>query len=265
MMKYKTKLLVERFSSIVSEWPGIECVSLNEAALPDTLDPYFALIMDIYYRDSIPGAEERLKRYGQDTEAFETSGKGNKDQGSKDRFLIGDIPIRLEYKPVNMIEELVTIADTRLESLWLIKEAGTDSFYRLSQGEIIYSRNDWIKGIRKRLTALGDEFWNSMRMAHESKMEHFLSDLGAAVLQGDDFFYLISAAGFIKNACLTLFCVSRRFEPSHRAYYNQALDLKELPDSFRAYFETFLRPDPDTTMERKFSLAQYIARGIISL
>jgi len=54
-MKFKTKLLVDRFASIVSQWPGVECVALNETALPDTLDPYFALIMDIYYRDAIPG------------------------------------------------------------------------------------------------------------------------------------------------------------------------------------------------------------------
>jgi len=259
-MKFKTKLMVDRFASIISQWAGVECVSLNEAALPNTLDPYFALIMDIYYRDSIPGAEERQLLYGKDVEAFETSAKE-----SKDRFLIGDIPIRLEYKSVGRIEELVTIADTKLEALWFIKDSGTYSFYRLSQGEIIFSRTGWIKDIRRRLSSLGDEFWQSMRNAHESKMIHFLSDLGAALMQGDDFFYLTSAAGFIKSACITLFCINRRFEPSHRAYYRQVLELKELPDSFPAYFETFLRPDPEITMERKHSLAQLIARGIVSL
>ena len=259
-MKFKTKLLVDRFASIISQWPGVECISLNEAALPNTLDPYFALIMDIYYRDSIPGAEERHVLYGKDLEAFETSAKE-----SKDRFLIGDIPIRLEYKSVGMIEELVTIADTKLESLWFIKDSGTYSFYRLSEGEVIFSRNDWILDIHRRLANLGDEFWQSMRNAHESKMEHFLVDLGAALMQGDDFFYLISAGGFIKSACLTLFCINRCFEPSHRAYYKQTLKLRKLPDSFPAYFETFLRPDPEITMERKFSLAQLIARGIVSL
>ena len=65
-MKYKTKLLVDRFASILSQWPGVECVSLNEAALPDILDPYFALILDIYYRDSIPGPDERQRLFGGD-------------------------------------------------------------------------------------------------------------------------------------------------------------------------------------------------------
>jgi len=259
-MKYKTKLLVDRFAAIVSQWPDVECISLNEAALPDTLDPYFALVMDVYYQGNIPGAEERYSLYGQDLEAFETSGGG-----SKDRFLIKDIPIHIEYKSVRMIEELVTIADTRQNSLWFIKDSGTYSFYRLSGGEIIFDRTKWIMNIRRRLNNLGDEFWQIMRNAHESKMEHFLSDLGAALIQGDDFFYLISAAGFIKNACLTLFCINRRFEPSHRAYYRKVLELKSLPDSFKACFESFLSSNPEITKKRKFSLAQLIARGILSL
>jgi len=257
-MKYKTKQLVDRFAAIVSQWPGVECVSLNEAALPDTLDPYFDLILDIYYQDPPPPPEERQKLYGGDLSVFESN-------RNKDRFLIGDIPIRLEYKSVRMIDELVTFADTSLESIWFIKDSGTYSFYRLSQGEIIFSRNDWIKGIRERLEKLGDDFWNIMRNIHESKMEHFLNDLGAALMRRDDFFYLISAAGYIKNACLTLFCINRIFEPSHRAYYSKTLELKILPDSFKAYFESFLRSDPELTMERKYSLAQHIAREIVSL
>jgi len=259
-MKYKTKLLVDRFAGIVSQWPAVECVSLNEAALPDPLDPYFALILDVYYKDSIPGPDERQRLFGEDIEAFETSVRSNKD-----RFLIGEIPVRLEYKLMRRMEELALIAGTRLESLWLIKEKGTYGFYRLTQGEIVFSRNDWIKDMRHRLSDLGDEFWQSMRGAHEAKMEHYLSDLGAALLQEDDFFYLISSVGFIKYACLALFCVNRQFEPSHRAYYKKILELKELPDSFRACFESFLSADPEMTRERKFSLAQLMARGIIAL
>ena len=259
-MKYKTKQLVDRFSPIISQWAAVECISLNEAALPDTLDPYFALIMDVYYTDQIPGPQERQELYGSDLQAFETSGQGNKD-----RFLVGDIPVRIEYKCVKMIEDLVTIADTKFDSLWFIKDSGTYTFYRLSKGEIIFSRGNWMADIRQRLTNLADDFWNIMRNAHESKMEHFLGDLGAAVMQKDEFFYLISAAGFIKNACLTLFCVNRCFEPSHRAYYKQVLKLKNLPESFPSYLETFLRSESELTMERKYSLAQLIARAVVKL
>ena len=259
-MKYKVKLLVDRFTRILSQWAGVECVSLNEAAQPDTLDPYFALILDVYHSGPIPDAEERCGLYGEDVAAFETSWKEEKD-----RFLIGELPVRLEYKSTGNIEELVSFADARLESLWLIKDSGTYGYYRLAQGEILFSRTTWIEDLRNRLSSLKDEFWKQMRSAHESKMEHFLSDLGAAFFQGDGFHYLISSAGFIKSACLTLFCVNRRFEPSHRAYYNQTLELPVLPESFAAQFESFLSNGPEMTMERKYGLAQLMARSIIAL
>jgi hypothetical protein len=257
-MKYKTKLLADRFTGILSAWPGIECVTVNEAALPDTLDPYFALILDVFYSAPIPPAEERRRLYGEDLLAFETS-----LQAVKDRFLVGDIPVRLEYKSTAKIEELVGIAGARFESLWLIKDSGTYAFYRLANGDVLFSRSGWIMGIRRSLEGRGDSFWEGMRSASQSKMEHFLNDLGAAYLQNDDFHYLLASAGFIKEACLTLFCVNRRFEPSHRAYYRQVLELPALPASFPAELENFVRQGPEMTMERRYSLAQVIARSIV--
>jgi hypothetical protein len=259
-MKYKTKMLADRFAQTLSAWPGIECVTVNEAAMPDTLDPYFALILDVFYSAPVPEAAERSRLYGPDTVAFETSA-----QVIKDRFLIGDIPVRLEYKSTAKVEELVDIADTRIESLWLIKDSGTYGLYRLANGEILFSRGNWISHIRDRLEHLGSSFWDGMRDANQSKMEHFLNDLGASYFQHDDFHYLLASAGFIKNACLTLFCFNHRFEPSHRAYYDQVLELPSLPESFPAQLESFLRQGPDVTMERRYSLAQVIARGIVSL
>ena len=258
-MKYKTRVLVERFTNILSDWPGVECVALNEAALPDTLDPYFALILDVFCSGPIPGAEERCQLYGDDVAVFESSA-----QNDKDRFLIGDIPVRLEYKFIEKIEELVSIADTRVDSLWLIKDSGTYGFYRLANGEIVFSRSDWINDIRGRLENIPDAFWVHMREAAQSKMEHFLSDLGAASFQGDKFHYLIASAGFIKTACLVLFCVNHRFEPSHRAYYEQVKKLPLLPQSFVAEFDNFLAIEP-VAMERTFKLAMLIARGIVTL
>ncbi|GHV14562.1 hypothetical protein FACS189491_11030 [Spirochaetia bacterium] len=259
-MKYKTKVLADRFAETLSAWPGVECVSLNEAALPDTLDPYFALILDVFHSKPIPEPDERQRLYGDDVSVFETS-----SQSVKDRFLIGDIPIRLEYKSTSKIEELVTIADTRLESLWLIKDSGTYGFYRLAHGEILFSRTNWIADIRRRLLNLSGTFWEEMRYANQSRMEHYLGDLGAAFFQGDDFHYLIASAGFIKTACLVLFCINRRFEPSHRAYYKQVMELPVLPGSFAAELENFLHNGPEMTMERRYSLAQVIARGIVTL
>jgi len=259
-MKYKTKLLVDRFTELLSSWKGVECITLNEAALSDTLDPYFALILDVFCSGAIPDMEERCRLYGDDVAAFESSARNEKD-----RFLIGDIPVRLEYKKTAKIDELVDIACTNYESLWFIKDAGTYGFYRLANCDIIFSRSNWIHDVRKRLETIGEEFWVQMRSAVQSKMEHFLADLGAACFQGDKFHYLIASAGFIKTACLTLFCINRRFEPSHRAYFKQVCELPILPESFSAEFQTFLESNTSADLDSRFYLAKLIAQKIVTL
>ncbi|MCL2600842.1 MAG: DUF4037 domain-containing protein [Treponema sp.] len=259
-MKYKTRVLVEHFAGILSSWPGVECVTLNEAALPDTLDPYFALIMDVFFSSPVPDAKQRCEMYGNDVAAFESSGLHEKD-----RFLIGDIPVRLEYKSTEKVEELVSIADTETDSLWLVKHSGTYGFYRLAAGKTVFSRTGWIDGIRKRLDALPEAFWAEMRTAAQTKMEHFLSDLGASSFQGDEFHYLVASAGFIKSACLVLFCVNRRFEPSHRAYYKQVLELPMQPERFQAQLENFFDGGSGASMDRRFGLAKLMAKGILGL
>jgi len=259
-MKYKTRVLVERFAGILSEWPGVECVTLNEAALPDTLDPYYALIMDVFFSSPVPEPRQRCEMYGSDVAAFESSG-----MNEKDRFLIGDIPVRMEYKSTEKVENLVSIADTNTDFLWLIKHLGTYSFYRLASGQTVFSRAGWIGGIRKRLEKLPEIFWTQVRGAAQSKMEHFLSDLGAASFQGDEFHYLVASAGFLKTACLCLFCINRRFEPSHRAYYKQVLELPILPERFSAKLENFFSGGPGASMDRRFGIAKLMAKGIVGL
>jgi hypothetical protein len=238
----------------------VECITLNEAAMSDTLDPYFALILDVFYSAPIPGADTRCGLYGDDVAAFESSG-----QGEKDRFLIGDIPVRLEYKKTSKIEELVNIACDKHDSLWLIKDSGTYGFYRLSICEIVFSRSNWIHDVRKRLDNIPDRFWTEMRGTIQLKMEHFLSDLGAACFQGDKFHYLIASAGFIKAACLTLFCINKRFEPSHRAYFKQVCELPVLPPKFSAEFQAFLESNTAAELDSRFYIAKLIAQKIVVL
>jgi hypothetical protein len=138
-------------------------------------------------------------------------------------------------------------------------------FYRLQKGVVLYQKSDWIDTVREKLAALPDSFWEQLRRANESRMEHYVSDLGAAVAQADDFHYLISSAGFIKHACMALFCANHCFEPSHRAYSERIKELKILPDDFPGRLDSFLRNDEEMTPERKFSLAQLIARSVMAL
>ncbi|GMO59722.1 MAG: hypothetical protein Ta2G_19760 [Termitinemataceae bacterium] len=257
-MEYKAQVVLENYVKILSSLDGIECITLNEAALPAVLDPYFALILDVFYNGRIPDAIEREKLYGSEISAFESS-------GSKDRFFVGSLPVRFEFKPTQKIDELVDIAYTDTDSIWLVKDSGTYTYYRLVNGSLLFSRSSWIADVRSRLCNLGNNFWLNMRQAAQSKMEHFLSDLGAAVMQNDIFFYRMSAAGFIKNACLTLFCINREFEPSHRAYYKKVTNLPILSDSFAAQLETFLRVEAEQNLQKRYALAQGIAKGIVSL
>jgi len=75
----------------------------------------------------------------------------------------------------------------------------------------------------------------------------------------------VASAGFIKTACLALFCANRRFEPSHRAYYRQVIELPQLPERFSAQLENFFSGGPGASMDRRFSLAKLIARGVVGL
>ncbi len=260
MVKHKTRQLSDTLVGIISSWDGVECITLNEAAMPDTLDPYFALILDVYHSGGIPPVDARRAAYGKMVAAFETS-----PLHAKDRFLIDGLPVRVELKLTDKIDSQVAIAANPSSSMWSLHRTGTYMFYRLQKGVMLYQKSDWLEGVREKLAALPDSFWEQLRRANESRMEHYVADLGAAVAQGDDFHYLISSAGFIKHACMALFCANCRFEPSHRAYSEQIKELAVLPDDFPGRLDSFLRNDEEMTPERKFSLAQLIARSVMAL
>lgn len=258
-MKPKVRELADRLVQAVSAWDTVECICLNEAAATDTLDPYFALILDVYLSGDLPPAQERMLAYPEHS-VFETSPNGNKD-----RFMVGELPVRIEYKAVARIEELAAIALRAGSDLWKIRDSGTYVFYRLVHGQPLFKRTDWLPGIIAPLSLLSDEFWVRMRSFYQSTMDHFLTDLGASIVQNDSFHYLVSASGFIKYACAALFMENGEFEPSHRGYYTQVHTLKTIPDDFIGRFESFLRPDSELPPERKYEIAKLIGRSLVGL
>jgi len=262
-MKYRIRQLAERLTSLLAAWRGVECVMVNEDAEGDTLDPYFALILDVFYTAPVPAPAERAEAY-----AALGSGEGEvaalESALAKDRFLVGSVPVHIEFKSAARVDGLLAIACDRLDSFYLLKDSGTYGFYRLAQAEVLFSRGGWIRSVQARLAALPDAFWAAMREANQSKMEHFLIDLGEASLQRDAFNILVSSSGFIKSACLTLFCVNRRFEPSHRAYYTQVRVLPTLPDAFAERLDAFLGAGA-AGGNRRYLLAKVLAMGIVGL
>jgi hypothetical protein len=262
-MKRKVERLAKSITEVISSWGTAECVALGEHSEADVLDPYFAVVIDAYLHESPPTSEERqaafAKAVGQPG-AFETSASR-----SKDRFFIDGLPVRVEYKSVGMIEDVIARCkgpDSQI--VWMFKNSGTYMFYRLINSRVLYQKSDWIEVVRRELGLLPSSFWQDLHEAFLSKMEHYLADLGAASFSDDGYFYDVSMAGFIRYAAAALFTANRRFEPSHRYVSAQLRELPSMPDDFFGRWETLLRSDLEISGNQKYEVAQLIARSVLA-
>jgi hypothetical protein len=261
-MRKNVERLSERLAAVLSSWDVVECVALGEHSESDVLDPYFALVLDVYHRGPIPELAIRRAAFAAalgDPGAFESAAAQ-----TKDRFFIDGLPVRVEYKGMQLTERFLE-ANIDLDVVWVLKNSGTYMFYRLLHSRVLYSRSGWMEASREKLEKLPLDFWDLMRDAFQAKMEHYLSDLGAAALRDDGFFYLESAAGFALNAAAVLFMANKRFEPSHRLIGVQLRELERIPDDFFGRWDTFLRSDIEMTRAQKYEIAELIARSVIAL
>lgn len=222
----------------------------------DIYDPYFFLSFDVYYSGELPDRERRREALG-DTVAFETL-----EPARKDRFLLEDVPCRLEYKDESRIE--ATVESVR-EDAGVLREGGTYLFYRIMYARELYSGSDWLGSVRREAEALPESFWVRLRESYQARMEHDLGDLAAAVVRDDNLFYLISLADFIRSVCSVLFAVNRRFEPSDRMLSSVVKKLDVLPESFKGRFDSLIRQDSDLTPERKREIATLFAKSVVAL
>ena len=255
-MQQKRQQVIESVRQVLDGWREIETVSLLDFG-EDIYDPYFFISLDVFYQESLPEPEERAAAFDF-AELFESNlGRG------KDRLLIDEIPIRLEYKRAAEVTETV---NTALNHPGDLTEPGTYLFHRLYASRTLIERSDWLSKLRSALDEdLPEEFWHFQRSALQLKMEHSLSDLMAAVLMEDQLFYLVSASGFIRSLCSVLFAINRRFEPSGRFLGKKTTELSVLPESFAGLFDTFLREDPTISRQKRKEVAELLARGVISL
>jgi hypothetical protein len=219
-------------------------------------DPYYFLSLDVYISGLLPETEERGKSlsFGM---AFESS-----QPKGKDRFIVDDMPVRIEYKTVERISDLV---DGKEGFLSTMRGAGTYVFYRLVYCDVLYDRSGWIARIREKLKGMPQPFWGVLRTFFQSRMEHCLSDLGAAAIRSDELFFVISLGNFLQSVCSVLFAVNCRFEPSFRLFSEQVRALPVLPEAFTGRFDTLLRVDSDFSPARKYEIAEQLAKSVLSL
>ncbi|WP_041402820.1 hypothetical protein [Salinispira pacifica] len=253
-MKRKIDQTVEKIVDVVSSWSCCHTITLMENER-DFYDPYFFVSLDIYYEDEIPSAEKRAEAFVF-AGGFETAGLNRKD-----RFLVDEIPVRLEYKNLDRFD---TLLNDSLESSASLRDSGTYMFYRMMESEILYAKSDWLVEARKSLEHLDDRFWNLIKQNARARMEHYFGDVSAAVMQKDELFFTISAGGFVKNVCGVLFAANKVFEPSPRLLLERLSDLKSVPDDFQGLLESFIRHN-DTSLTRKKEIAGLLAKRIIQL
>ena len=252
----RTRRIIENISASVSQWENIHAVACAPLLVNEPYDPYYFISMDLYYTSRFPDFETRLKTFPE-AFAFETS-----NTRSKDRFLIGDTPVRLEYKEIGRYEEMISSYHD-FEALF--RSSGTYGLYRLMHGEIVTDPHNWIGEMRERLKQLSGDFWSFLFDIFQGAAEHFVSDLFAAAIRQDSYFFLISSSGYIRNLTRLLFTLNRQFESSGRQVFSEIYNLDILPENIVGRFESFIRQDGGLPLDRKAEVAELLATSVIRM
>ena len=254
------KQKVERISFFLAErigaWKCVEAITLADSAEFDVYDPYFFISLDVYYRKEIPEIDERLAAYS-GAGAFETS-----STVKKDRFLMEGVPVRIEFKDVARITDILSF---KPETFYVFRQTGTYLFHRLLSARVLFDRDGWISQARESVLNIPPAFWKGLYESALASAEHYASDIGAAVLKEDPFFYTVSLAGFIKVFSSLVFIINRQFEPSGRGIYLTIQELPVHPEHFKGRYESLCGEDPDMTPPRKSELAGLLLKSLISL
>ncbi len=238
---------------IISKWNGIASIVLGEVARVETYDPYFIIDLDVYFRGDLLPSNDRREQFGHPG-GFETS-----PIYPIDRFLVDELPVSIYYKDVSRMSLLVKRVE---EQTWVFRSESTHLLYRIRNGQVLYSKGNWFEELKQRLESIPDGFWKSIMEAARFSLDHYLNGIGAAVYRGDNLYYQISASGFCQSLCSYVFALNKRLEPTGRLLHDHIKELAVLPDEFLGRFESFIRPDAKLPPERKFEVAQLLAKSI---
>jgi hypothetical protein len=255
-MKRKSEEISSFLIDTISQWAGVDCICVDRRSQQDELDPHYALVFDIYYRRGLPPIEKRQHLFD-NPGAFESA-----PGGMKDRFFLDEIPIRVEYKHIPGVQDLI---ERPLRHIRLLKNAGTYPLYRLLNFPLVFSKSDWIDRMRSGLHSFPQDAWQGLFDSFSAKMEHYLSDFGAAAVSDNPFFRLMSRAGFLKYAGASIFMFNHVFEPSHAEYEYQLKRQPILPANFASLWDSIAGERDDLSEFKEFELARLLAREIFEL
>ena len=255
-MTRKVREISDRLVAVIAQWPRIEAIVLGEDADISTDDPYFRIDIDVYYRGDLPAPNDRRDRFG-DTFAFETSASH-----LADTFLLSDLPVRIIYTEISRVD---LILQRVRDHDWVLRENGTNMFYRLESGRVLHMQSDWLEDVRAKLPDVFAGFWNVVLESARRAMEKYVAEIGAASLREDSLFLLTSSAGFIRGLATYVFALNRTFEPSPRSMLNNIRDLRQLPEGFSGRLDSFLRRDAEMTPDKKRELAELLVRSLLGM
>jgi len=250
----KIQSAIEKVVTTLAQWSAVEAIAMMDYQ-DDMYDPYFFISLDVYVSMDIPNDQHRRDDFSY-TGGFETG-----PMGRKDRFFFEEIPFRLEYRQTSRFEEIPQLVEN---NKIILRDAGTYELYRFVNAKVTFDRSGWLKINRKAFQGLPDRFWNALSQENALKMEHYLSDLGAAALREDHLFFTVSSSGFLKSLCSTLYAVNKQLEPSARYLSHEVFQLPILPDAFPGTLDSFLRPQ-EMSLSRKREIAEIITKKVIGL
>jgi len=177
--------------------------------------------------------------------------------------MMNDLPVRISYKDTARVNAVLDAVDDG--DAWLSMERGTYLFHRIATGSVVWSSGDWIDGVLKRLDHLPESFWSSWIESCNRRVDHLLSDMGAASYKDDPLYFRLSLSGYLKTVAELLFAVNHVFEPGPRDITASLALLEILPDGFQANWASLLRDDTELPPERKREIAEILARGAFAL
>lgn len=245
---------LDKVTAVLKTWESVNGVAAMDFA-DDIWDPNFFLSLDVYTTQDIPELADRRAAFG-----F-AGGFQSSQTKLKDRFFVGEIPVRLIYKRCARFDELFAIIANDEYFQW---DRGTYQLYRLIHSKILWDPNKWIANKRREFATTGDRFWQALLNEGKSQLENYLNDIGAAAVLNDRMFFTLGLASYFKSLSLCLFSLNRELEPSARFISSQLPQLRYLPDAFSTLMDSLLGMGHDE-LERRHDVAKLLTKRVIAL